>query len=67
VWAANRPYQLIGDLHDLEKRVITYDRAVMQNQYDAMERLIEQYHCNTIRNKQDLDVLERLSFLHHIE
>lgn len=67
VWAANRPYQLIGDLHDLEKREITYDREVMQNQHDAMERLIAQYKCNTIRNKQDLNAVETLSFLHHIE
>lgn len=67
VWAANRPYQLIGDFRDLEKRVITYDREVMQKQHEAMERLIAQYHCNTIRNKQDLDAIETLSFLHHIE
>lgn len=67
VWAANRPYQLVGDLYDLEKRVITYDRTVMNNQHAAMVRLMEQYNCNTIRNKQDLESIETLSFVHHIE
>ena len=67
VWAANRPYRLLGDVRDMEKRIITYDLEMMKKQHNALEKLIAMYNCHVIRTKQDLQGIDSLTVLHHIE
>jgi hypothetical protein len=43
VFAAFWPYQVIGDLYDLQKRKIIYDKKLFDQQYDTMSCLIDQY------------------------
>jgi len=67
VFAANRPYQVIGDFADLAWRKIYYSKDVFEQQQTAMEQLIHTYELWTILSVQDMLLDKRLSVLLHIE
>jgi microsomal dipeptidase-like Zn-dependent dipeptidase len=67
VFAAFWPYQVSGELRDLENRKIEYDKNLFDSQYQAMYRLIQQNNLRVIRLREDIDNISSLSVLLHIE